>query len=91
MGGKLMHLGNTLNKVVERIDRKLIKLEKEAKASKVPPFGMERLSFKDSLRRLEQLPTNERQRTTLAWRPEERRKAIDLLGGPLKFMEMLDK
>ncbi len=82
---------NPLNKVVDRIDAKLIKLEKDAKASKTPPFGMERLSMKDSLKRLGQLPTNERQRTLKEWTPQERQKAMDELGGAEQFMEFLDQ
>lgn len=82
---------NPLNKVVQRIDDRLIKLEKDTKKSKVPPFGMERLSTKESLKRLGQLPTSERQRTLQSWDPEERRKAIDELGGAEQFMDFLDR
>ena len=84
-------LNNRLNKVVDRIDAKLIKLEKEAKASKVPPFGMERLSFKDSLKRLGQLSPNERQRTMESWTPQEMRRALNELGGGQALLQFLDQ
>lgn len=84
-------LTNPLNKVVERIDGRLIKLEKEAKASKMPPFGMQRLSLRESLGRLEQLSSLEREQVLQGWTPGEMRKAIDQLGGPEQFMEFLDR
>ena len=40
---------------------------------------------------LEQLTNDERQRALESWTPEERRQSIDHLGGPLEFMEWLDK
>ena len=82
---------NALNRVVQRIDDRLIKLEKDTKKSTVPPFGMETLSMKDSLRRLSQLPINARQRTLEEWTPDERGKAIKELGGPEQYMDFLDK
>lgn len=39
---------------------------------------------------LERLPAPERERATLAWTPEERRMAIDLLGGPEQFLAFVD-
>ena len=43
------------------------------------------------LARLEQLPAAERERVLKSWTPEERQKAMDELGGPVRFLALLDR
>ncbi|NIR13671.1 MAG: hypothetical protein GWN86_06875 [Desulfobacterales bacterium] len=82
---------NPLNDIIDRVDSRIVRLEKAASASTTDPLGAERLPIGQSLKRLEEFPSQARKAVIQKWTREEKQQAMDRLGGPRKMMEFLNK